>query len=83
LWDIVHLGLFVDRDNRQMLFGSSISDGRLESLSVQAVEAMLKGCRASLVVIITCDSLKFGEHLARFTNVIAGHQAITPAAAIS
>ena len=37
---------------------------------------MIKECGASLVVIITCDSLKFGEQLARFTNVIAGHQAI-------
>ena len=31
---------------------------------------------------ITCDSLRFGEQLARFTNVIAGHQAIAPGAAL-
>lgn len=44
---------------------------------------LIKDCGAQLVVIITCDSLKFGEQLARFTNVIAGHQAITPSSALS
>lgn len=80
-WDIVHLGIFVDKENQRMLFDSA-SGATQESLSVQAVEGMIKDSGASLVVIITCDSLKFGEQLARFTNVIAGHQAIAPSAAI-
>ena len=77
-WDIVHLGLFVDKSNEHMRF-----DGRETELGVQAVEGMIKDCGAALVVIITCDSLRFGEQLARFTNVVAGHQAIAPSAAIS
>jgi hypothetical protein len=80
-WDIVHLGLFVDKESQQMLFDAPSGGGR-ETLRLQAVEGMIKDCGASLVVIITCDSLKFGEQLARFTNVIAGHQAIAPSAAI-
>ncbi|HET6959777.1 MAG TPA: hypothetical protein VFI56_24455 [Vicinamibacterales bacterium] len=56
---------------------------QVESLPAQAIEGMIKDCRAALVVIITCDSLRFGEQLARFTNVIAGHQAIAPRAALS
>jgi hypothetical protein len=83
LWDVVHLGLFVDKENQRMLFGRARQAGNRESLGIEAVEGMLKDCRAALVVIITCDSLKFGGHLARFTNVIAGHQAIAPGAAIS
>jgi hypothetical protein len=82
-WDIVHLGLFVDKDNQRMLFGGASGAGSIESLPVQAIEGMIKDCGAALVVIITCDSLKFGEQLARFTNVIAGHQAIAPGAALS
>jgi hypothetical protein len=81
-WDIVHLGLFVDKENQNMLFDSS-KGGDREALRAQAIEGMIKDCGAALVVIITCDSLKFGEQLARFTNVIAGHQAIAPSAAIS
>ena len=55
----------------------------MPSLPIQAVEGMIKDCGAQLVMIITCDSLKFGERLARFTNVIAGHQVITPSSALS
>jgi hypothetical protein len=80
-WDIVHLGLFVDKENKEMLFDGA-TQGRKEALSLEAIEGMLKDCGAALVVIITCDSLKFGEQLARFTNVIAGHQAIAPSGAI-
>ena len=83
LWDVVHLGLFVDKDNQQMLFDSAREAGNRESLGIEAVEGMLKDCGAVLVSIITCDSLKFGARLARFTNVIAGHQAIAPTAAIN
>ena len=79
-WDIVHLGLFIDKENQRMLFDAPPGGGHVESLSLQAIEAMIKDCGASLVVIITCDSLRFGEQLARFTNVIAGHQAIAPRA---
>ena len=82
-WDIIHLALFVDKENQRLLFDSSSSTGDTESLAVQAVEGMIKDCGAELVVIITCDSLKFGEQLARFTNVIAGHQAIKPSSALS
>lgn len=81
LWDIVHLGLYVDKE--RMLFDSARETGNIESLGIEAVEGMLRRCRASLVLIITCDSLKFGGHLARFTNVIAGYQPIRPAAAIN
>jgi len=80
-WDIVHLGIFVDKENQRMLFDTASGDTQ-ESLRIQAVEGMIKDSGASLVIIITCDSLKFGEQLARFTNVIAGHQAIAPSAAI-
>ncbi len=82
VWDMVHLGLFVDKENQHMLFDSA-SGGQKESLHIQAIEGMIKECGAALVVIITCDSLLFGEQLARFTNVIAGHQAIAPSSALS
>jgi hypothetical protein len=82
-WDVVHLGLYVDKENQRMLFNSGSESGEGESLGIEAVEGMLKDCCAALVLIITCDSLKFGGHLARFTNVIAGHQAIAPGAAIN
>lgn len=81
-WDMVHLGLFVDQENQHMLFDTTSGAGEKESLQVQAIEGMIKECGAQLVVIITCDSLKFGEQLARFTNVIAGHQAIAPTSAL-
>ena len=83
LWDMVHLGLFVDKENQRMLFDTPSGTGKKESLGIQAIEGMIKDCGAQLVVIITCDSLKFGEQLARFTNVIAGHQAISPSGALS
>jgi len=82
-WDIVHLGLFVDKENQRMLFDSQSGTGEIDFLRVEAVGGMIKQCGAALVVITTCDSLRFGEQLARFTNVIAGHQAITPGAAQS
>ena len=82
-WDIVHLGLFVDRENQHMLFDAPSDNGGMGSLRMPAIEGMIKDCGAALVVIITCDSLKFGEQLARFTNVIAGHQAIAPSSALS
>jgi hypothetical protein len=83
LWDIVHLGLFVDKENQRMLFDTPSGTGDIEYLGLQAIEGMIKDCGAALVLIITCDSLKFGEQLARFTNVIAGHQAIAPSGALS
>ncbi len=82
-WDCVHLGLFVDKENQRLLFDSTRETGHRESLGIEAVEGMLKDCGAALVLIITCDSLKFGARLARFTNVISGHQAIAPGAAIN
>jgi len=82
-WDIVHLGLYVDKENQRMLFDPPSGAGEMEFLRIEAVEGMIKQCGASLVVIITCDSLRFGDQLARFTNVIAGHQAIAPGAALS
>jgi hypothetical protein len=81
-WDIVHLGLFVDKENQRMLFDPQSGTGAMEFLRIEAVEGMIKQCGASLVTIITCDSLRFGDQLARFTNVIAGHQAIAPGAAL-
>lgn len=83
LWDVVHLGLFVDKENQRMLFDTPSGIGDKDSLGLQAIEGMIKDCGASLVIIITCDSLKFGEQLARFTNVIAGHQAIAPSSALN
>lgn len=82
-WDMVHLGLFVDKENQRLLFDPPSGTGDKDSLGIQAIVGMIKDCGAQLVVIITCDSLKFGEQLARFTNVIAGHQAIKPSAALS
>ena len=82
-WDIIHLGIFVDKENQRMLFDPPSGVGDKEFLSAQAVESMIKEANPALVVIITCDSLKFGEQLARFTQVIAGHQAITASSALS
>jgi predicted nucleotide-binding protein with TIR-like domain len=82
-WDIVHLGLYVDKENQRMLFDPPSGTGEMEFLRIEAVEGMIKQCGAALVLIITCDSLRFGDQLARFTNVIAGHQAIAPGAALS
>ena len=66
-----------------MLFDTPSGTGKKESLGIQAIEGMIKDCGAELVVIITCDSLKFGEQLARFTNVIAGYQTIKPSGALN
>jgi hypothetical protein len=82
-WDMVHLGLFVDKENQRMVFDTPSGTGDKEYLGIQAIEGMIKECGAELVVIITCDSLKFGEQLARFTNVIAGYQTIAPSGALS
>ena len=82
-WDMVHFGLFVDKENQRMLFDPPSGIGDKEYLGIQAIEGMIKDCGAQLVVIITCDSLKFGEQLARFTNVIVGHQAIKPSGALN
>jgi Predicted nucleotide-binding protein containing TIR-like domain len=82
-WDIVHLGVFVDKVNQHMLFDAPSGANKMDALPIQAVESMIKECHASLVIIITCDSLAFGARLARFTNVIAGHQAIAAGAAIN
>jgi hypothetical protein len=82
-WDMVHLGLFVDKENQLMLFDAPSETADEEHLGIQAIEGMIKDCGAELVVIITCDSLKFGQQLARFTNVIAGYQTIAPSGALS
>lgn len=82
-WDMVHLGLYVDKENQHLLFDTASGTGDKESLSIPAIKGMIKDSGAALVVIITCDSLRFGEQLARFTNVIAGHQAIAPSSALS
>jgi hypothetical protein len=79
-WDMVHLGLFVDPENQNLLLDTG-SGGR-KSLSIHNVKRMIKDCGASLVVVITCDSLTFSEQLARFTAVIAGHQNIDAFSAI-
>lgn len=81
-WDMVHLALYVDRENHRMRFDPVPGGDDNEWLPVQAIEGMLKDSGAQLVVIITCDSLKFGQQLARFTNVVAGHQAIAPTSAL-
>lgn len=82
-WDIVHLGVFVDKENQHMLFDSPLGGGKMDALPIKAIESMIKDCGARLVVIITCDSLAFGARLARFTNVIAGHQSIKASSAIT
>ena len=38
LWDIVHLGLFVDKDNQRMLFDAPAGGGAVETLPAQAIE---------------------------------------------
>jgi hypothetical protein len=81
-WDMVHLGLFVDSENQNLLLDSS-SEGRgRQSLSIHKVKGMIKDSGARLVVVITCDSLTFSEQLARFTAVVAGHQNIDAFSAI-
>lgn len=83
VWDIVHLGVFVDKENENMLFDEEIGIGTRRPVSIKAMESMIKDCGARLVIIITCDSLAFGARLARFTNVIAGHRPIAAGEAIS
>jgi len=80
-WDMVHLGVFVDPENQNLLLNTGSGEGR-QTLSIHNVKGMIQDCGARLVVIITCDSLRFSEHLARFTAVIAGHQNIDPFSAI-
>lgn len=82
-WDIIHLGLYVDNETHRLQFDTAPGASTNASLPVQAIEGMIKDSGAMLVVIITCDSLRFGEQLARFTNVIAGYQTITPTSALS
>ena len=79
-WDMVHLGLYVDSENQNLLLDTGSGDRK--SLSIQAVKGMIQDSGARLVVIITCDSLRFSEQLARFTAVIAGHRKIDPDNAI-
>ena len=81
-WDMIHLGLFVDPENQNLLLDTSSSGGGRQYLSIQAVKGMIQDSGARLVVIITCDSLRFSEQLARTTAVIAGHQSIDPFSAI-
>ena len=79
---MVHLALYVDKENHRMRFDPVSGTADKEWLQVQAIEGMIKDSGAALVVIITCDSLKFAQQLARFTNVVAGHQAIAPTSAL-
>jgi hypothetical protein len=52
-WDIVHLGLFVDKENQRMLFDTpSGHPSSTEFLGIQAIEGMVKGCGASLVLTL-------------------------------
>jgi hypothetical protein len=81
-WDIVHLGVYVDKANTRMLFDPQPGVEARGSLRIEAIEDMVKSSSARLVIIITCDSLAFGARLARFTNVIAGHQPIAAVEAI-
>lgn len=81
-WDMVHLGLFVDPENQNLLLDAGSGEGGRQFLPIQAIKGMIQDSGARLVVIITCDSLRFSEQLARFTAVIAGHQSIDPFNAI-
>jgi Predicted nucleotide-binding protein containing TIR-like domain len=81
-WDMIHLGLYVDPENQNLLLDTGSEDGGRQSLSINKVKGMFKDCGARLVVVITCDSLTFSEQLARFTAVIAGHQNIDAFSAI-
>lgn len=81
-WDMIHLGVFVDPENQNLLLDTGSGGGDRQSLSIQKIKGMIEGCGARLVVIITCDSLRFSEQLARFTAVIAGHQSIDAFSAI-
>jgi len=81
-WDMVHLGVFVDPENQNLLLDTGSGGDSRQTLSIHNVKGMIRDCGARLVVIITCDSLRFSEQLARFTAVIAGHQNIEPFSAI-
>ena len=81
-WDMVHLGLFVDPENQNLLLDTRPGGGGRQTLSTHKVTGMIEDCGARLVVIITCDSLRFSEQLARFTAIIAGHKNIDPFSAI-
>jgi hypothetical protein len=45
-WDMVHLGLFVDKENQRMLFDPPSGAGEMEFLRIEAVEGMIKQCGA-------------------------------------
>ena len=81
-WDMIHLALYLDKENQRIWLDPVSGAGKKEWLEVQAIDGLIKDSGAQLVVIITCDSLKFGQQLSRFTNVIAGHQAIAPTSAL-
>lgn len=79
-WNMVHLALYLDPENQNMRFDAG--PGERDSLPIQAVESMIKESGAALVVIITCDSLRLGQQLARFTKVVAGYKSIAPSSAL-
>lgn len=81
-WDIIHLGLYVDDQKGVMIFDPPPGRKSSGTLDVDGVAELIKRSESRLVTIITCDSLRFGSTLARFTNVIAGHRPIEPRPAL-
>jgi hypothetical protein len=78
-WDIIHLAMYVDPENGDLLVPSgttssgNAANGRFPR---DGVADMITRTDARLVVIVTCDSLALGARLARATNVIAGYRPI-------
>lgn len=78
-WDIVHLAMYVDPANGDLLIPSSKgppgASGK-DRLRMEGVEKLIQMSQAKLVVVVTCDSLVLAAGIARLTNTIAGYKPI-------
>jgi hypothetical protein len=78
-WDIVHLAIYVDPAKGDLIVPGGtkpLADAAMKRLRRDGAADLIARSGARLVVIVTCDSLALGAHLARSTNVIAGYRPI-------
>jgi hypothetical protein len=83
-WDIVHLAMYVDPANGDLLIPSSKGDAgaKVKRMPMEGVAGLIDMAGAKLVVVVTCDSLLLAARIARMTNTIAGYMAIDARAAL-
>jgi hypothetical protein len=83
-WDIVHLAMYVDPANGDLLIPSSkdSADAKVRRMPMEGVAGLIDMSGARLVVVVTCDSLILAARIARLTNTIAGYKAIDVRAAL-